>query len=589
MPDGKNAQVAEFLENISDLLEIKGDSPFRVRAYRDAGRAIESLQEDIEDVEKRGALTEIPGVGESIAAKITEYLETGGSAYYDELKKQVKPGLAELLEVPGVGPKKAMLFYDELGVDSVEKLERAARKHDLSRIARIGEKTENNILDAIERMRARSARTPLGIALPTALQSLKLVRDLKEVERADLAGSLRRMRETIGDLDLLAASDRPGKVIDEFVRMPRVRSVLAHGPTKGTIVTEENLQVDLRVVKPEEYGAALQYFTGSKSHNIKLRTLAEAKGLKVNEYGVFRVSDNKRIAGETEEGVYESVRLRWIPPELREDRGEIEAACEGRLPKLVQLSDLRGDLHVHTNWSDGADPPEVMVKAARDLGYKYIVLSDHSVSMGFVHGLTLARIEEQRALIDKLNREYPTVRVLQGIEVNIRADGSLDYDDEVLERFDVVTASVHSGMRMPRDRMTQRIITAVNNPHVDILGHPTGRIIGKRDPYEVDMDAVLKAAAKTDTAMEINSQPDRLDLKDTHAQLAKDYGVMLAIDSDAHSAVQLGIIDYGIATARRGWIEPGNVLNALPLRELLRRLRKEVVTTKARRARRKAA
>lgn len=572
MPTAKNAQAAEFLENIADMLEIKGESVFRVRAYRDAARAVESLAEDIEDIEKRGALMEIPGVGESIAAKITEYVETGGSEYYEELKKQVKPGLAELLEVSGVGPKKAKLFYERLGIDSVAKLEQAAREQRLSTIPGIGEKTEANILDAIERMRGRAGRTPLGIALSTAVPFLELVRGFEEVVQADLAGSLRRMRETIGDLDLLAASAKPARVIDKFVELPMVKSVLGHGPTKGTIVTEDNLQVDLRVVKPEEYGAALQYFTGSKAHNIKLRTLAEAMGFKVNEYGVFRISDERRVAGETEKDMYEILGLRWMPPEIREDRGEIEASSEGRLPHLIRASDLKGDLHVHTDWSDGADSPEDMVRAAEERGYEYTALSDHSVSMGFVHGLTLERIREQRALIGKLNRKYPGIRVLHGIEVNIRADGSLDYEDDILERFDVVTASVHSGMGMSRDRMTKRIVSAVSNPHVDILGHPTGRILGRRDPYEVDLDAVFRAAARTGTAMEVNSQPDRLDLKDTDVRLAKELGVMLAVDSDAHAARQYDVIEYGIATARRGWAEPENVLNALPLKGLLRLL-----------------
>lgn len=581
MPTVRNAAVAEFLENIADMLEIKDESVFRIRAYRDAARRIESLTEDIEDIEKRGALMEIPGVGESIAAKITEYIETGGSDYYEKLKKQVKPGLAELVEVPGVGPKKAKLFYDRLGIDSVEKLEKAAKEHKVSKLPKIGEKTEANILSAIERMRARSERTPLGIALPAALPFLKMVRGFKEVVRADLAGSLARMRETIGDLDILASSNQPDKVVEEFVKLPIVKSVLGHGPTKGTIVTRDDLQVDLRVVKPEEYGAALQYFTGSKAHNIKLRTLAEAMGYKINEYGVFRISDGRRVAGETEEGIYKTLGLQWIPPEIREDRGEIEAAREGHLPDLVARTDLKGDLHVHTDWSDAADSPETMIKAAMKLGYEYIAISDHSVSMGFVHGLTPERIREQRALIDGLNREYPDIHVLHGIEVNIRADSTLDYPDNTLEQFDVVTASVHSGMGMTRDKMTRRIIAAINNPHVDILGHPTGRILGKRDPYEVDLEAVFKSAAKTGTAMEINSQPDRLDLKDTDARLAKYMGVMMAIDSDAHAADQLNLVEYGIATARRGWIEPQNALNALPLTDLLQWLARKTTAAKA--------
>lgn len=573
MPIAKNAYIAEFLENIADLLEIKGESVFRIRAYRDAARAIEGLDEDIEQIAERGELDDIPHVGESIAAKITEYLETGRSTYYEDLKKQVPPGLAEIIAVPGIGPKKAKLFLDTLGVDSLKKLESAAKDHRLSTLPTVGPKTEANILDAIQRMKGRSERTPLAIALPTALPVLELVRGFKEVKNASLAGSLRRMVETIGDLDVLAASDSPEEVVDHFTSLPMAKSILAHGPTKGTIVTAEGLQIDLRVVKPNEYGAALQYFTGSKAHNIKLRGLAEDMGFKVNEYGVFRVSDNVRVAGETEEGVYGILGLDIMPPELREDRGEIEASREHRLPKLITRADIKGDLHVHTNWSDAADSPDDMVRAAREMGYKYVAISDHSVSMGFVHGLTPERIREQRALIDELNAKHPDIHVLHGIEVNIRGDGNLDYDDEILERFDIVTASVHSGLRMPIERMTKRIIHAMSNHHVDVLGHPTGRIIGKRDPYEVDLEEIFEVAARTKTALEINAQPERLDLKDIDARRAKDLGVMLVINSDSHSVGQFGLVDYGIATARRGWVEPRNVLNALPLEKLLRWLK----------------
>lgn len=584
MPTARNTQVAEFLENIADMLELKGDSPFRIRAYREAARSIESLTEDITDVIERGELQEVRGVGESIAAKIEEFVTSGHSSYYDELAEEIRPGLAELLRVPGVGAKKARLFYEKLGIDSVDKLEQAAREHQLSTLPGIGPKTEENILDAIERMRSRSERTPLGLALPTALPFLESIRAFPEVVTADLAGSLRRMRETIGDLDLLAASENPARVIDKFIELPMVKSVLGHGPTKGTIVTRENLQVDLRVVKPSEYGSALQYFTGSKAHNIKLRTIAENRGLKVNEYGIFRLSDNKRIAGETEESMYTTLGMKWIEPELREDRGEIEAAMEDRLPNLLRQSDIKGDLHVHTKWSDGADTPEDMVKAARRMGLRYIALADHSVSMGFIHGLTTDRIREQRELIEELNSKYPDIHVLQGIEVNIRADGSLDYDDEVLAAFDVVTASVHSGFGMPIEKMTERVIRAISNPHVDILGHPTGRIINKREPYQIDLYEVLKIAAETGTAIEINSQPDRLDLKDTDARMARDMGVMLVIDSDAHSTEQYQYLDYGVATARRGWVEPENVLNALPYEDLLRWLSSKTPVRKPRAA-----
>lgn len=568
----RNAEVAEFLENIGDILEIKGETIFKVRAYRDAARTIGSLSEPVEDVAARGELTELPGIGESICGKIIEYLQTGRSEYYDDLRRQISPGLAELLEVPGIGPRKARLFFDALGIDSVDALERAAREHQLSAVRGIGPKTEQNVLNAIERMRGRSGRALLGVALPTAVPVLETIRGFREVVRADLAGSLRRMMETIGDLDLLAASDDPKAVVERFVTLPIAREVLVRGPSKGTIVTPEHLQIDLRVVKPEEYGAALQYFTGSKAHNVRIRTIAEGMGLKVNEYGVFRVSDNERVAGETEDGVYRALGLDWMPPELREDQGEIRAAQEHTLPNLVEVADLRGDLHMHTDWSDGSSTPEEMVRAARSRGYEYVVISDHSVSMAFVHGLTLDRIREQRALIADLGRRYPDIRVLQGIEVNIRADGSLDYDDEVMAQFDVVTASVHGGMQMNRERMTERIIRAMSNPSVDIIGHPTGRLIGRRDPIEVDMQALMRAAARTDTALEVNSQPDRLDLRDADVRLARDHGVMLAIDSDAHSTEQLDLVVYGVATARRGWAGRSDVLNALPVREFLRRV-----------------
>lgn len=573
MPIPKNTDVAKLLEDIADLLEVKGESVFRIRAYRDAARSIESLNEDVGGLAETSNLCDIPGVGESIASKIKEYLQTGRLGYLDDLKTEVNPGLADLLSVPGLGPKKAQLFYEALGIDSVEKLEEAARDHHLSTLPKIGRKTEENILEAIERIRGRPGRTPLGIALPGALPFLLAVMSFKQVQDASLAGSLRRKAETIGDLDLLASSDEPERVVDEFTELPMVKSILGHGPTKGTIVTKDNLQVDLRVVRPHEWGAALQYFTGSKPHNIHLRSIAEGMGLKVNEYGVFRVSDDARIAGETEESMYEVLGMEMMPPELREDRGEIEAAREGRLPHLVRRSDIKGDLHIHTDWSDAADSPEAMVKAALDLGYEYIAISDHSVSMGFIHGLTPDRIKEQRALIDDLNDKYPGIHVFQGIEVNIRGDGALDYDDAILEQFDIVTASVHSGMNMPMDRMTDRIIKAISNPHVDVLGHPTGRLIGRRDPFAVDLEAVFRAALRTGTAVEINSQPDRLDLRDVDARHAKELGVMLVVNSDAHSTQQYGVIEFGVATARRGWVEPGNLLNAMPLSDLTRWLR----------------
>jgi len=569
MPAAGNAEVVELLENIADMLEIKGESVFRVRAYRDAARSVDSLTQPLSVVIEQGDLCEIPGIGESIAAKIKEFVDTGHSQYYEELRESISPGVASLLQVPGIGPKKARLFSEQLGIDSVEALENAARNHLLSKIPRIGAKTEQSILDSIERMHGRSDRIPLGVALPKALSILDSVRNFPQVIEADLAGSIRRMMETIGDIDLIASSPDPSAAVEAFVSLPDAKSVLVKGPTKGTIVTPDHLQIDLRVVLPEEYGSGLQHFTGSKAHNIKIRTIAESKGLKVNEYGTFRISDDARVAGDTEESVYNALGLSWMPPELREDRGEIEAAGKGTLPALIQIADLMGDLHIHTDWSDGANTPEEMVLAGIDRGYEYMVISDHSISMGFIHGLNIERIMEQRKLIDMLNDKYPSIRILHGTEMNIRADGSLDYEDSVLEMFDVVTASIHSGMGMSCEKMTDRIIRAIENPHVDVLGHPTGRTLGKREPYEVDMSAVIKAAARTGTALEINSQPSRLDLRDIDARAAKESGVMLVINSDAHAADQLGIVSYGIATARRGWIESKDVLNALPLSELL--------------------
>ena len=430
MTTARNAEIAALLADIADLLEVEGESTFRVRAYRDAARSVESWPEPVEESLTRGE--HVPGVGESIAAKIGEYVQTGHLAYYDELRGHTTPGLAALLTVPGIGPKKARLFADHFGIDSIDKLESAAREHKLSELGSIGKKTETNILEAIARMRGRSARVSLGVALPGALPFLAAIRAFPEVTRADLAGSLRRMRDTIGDLDLIASSDRPSEVIDGFVALPFVRSILGHGPTKGTIVTADGLQVDLRVIKPEEYGAGLQYFTGSKEHNIKLRSIAISMGLKVNEYGIFRESTGDRIAGDDQEGMYHALGLEWMTPELREDRGEIEAAKAGALPELIREDDLKGDFHVHTDASDGADSLEEMVKSAAARGWEYLAITDHSVSMGFIHGLNLERIKEQRASIESLAPKYPRIRILHGIEVNIRADGSLDYDDETL-------------------------------------------------------------------------------------------------------------------------------------------------------------
>lgn len=568
----KNEDVVELLNDIADMLEMKGESAFRVRAYREAGRRLENLHEDVATLATEGRLTDIRGIGPSIAEKVTEFVTTGRSTYREELAKTLPPGLAEILEIPGVGAKKAQLFHDELGISTVDELEAAAKLHRLRELPKIKEKTEENVLEGIRRLRQRTGRLLLGVALPAAEEVVRQLAEHPSVERVEMGGSIRRRKETIGDIDILVASGKPRDAIEAFTTLPIVKSVIAKGTTKASVLTRQDLQIDLRVIPPDAWGAALQYFTGSKEHNIQLRTIAESRGLKVNEYGVFRLDTSERLASREEEDVYRAIGMEWMPPEIREASGEIEAATSGMLPELINLADIKGDLHTHTSWSDGANSIEEMAEAARTRAYKYMVISDHSVSMGFVHGLSTDRVEEQRRIIDKLNEQYNDFRLLQGIEVNIRGDGKLDYDDKVLSRFDVVTASIHSGLGQSRAQITARMLFAIRNPHVDIIGHPTGRIIDRRDPSEFDEEAVFSAAAETGTALEINSQPDRLDLKDMHARRAMELGAAFAIDSDSHATNQLDLIRYGVATARRGWVEKGRVLNTLPLEKLLERL-----------------
>lgn len=568
----RNKEVAQLLERIANLLEVKGENPFRVRAYREAARHIESMAEDIAKRHEEGRLREIPGVGESLAAKIEEYLRSGRLGYYEELKEQVAPGLSELLDVPGLGPRRAQMIHGQLGIATLAELESAAALHKLRTVPGIREKTEEKILREVRRVQQRTRRMLLGVALPAAEQVVEMLKENPAVQRTDPAGSIRRRQETIGDIDILVAAERPREVMDAFVALPIVKEVLLKGPTKSSILTHGNLQIDLRVIKPDEYGAALQYFTGSKAHNIALRGLAINKGLKLSEYGIFDERTGHRLGGKTEDEIYHILGMPWIPPELREDRGEIEAALRRQLPKLITEKDIRGDLHVHSDWSDGTDPLEVMVAAARARGYEYVAITDHSVSLGVAHGLTVERIRAQRRVIEQLNARYAPFRVLQGIEVNIRGDGTLDYDDEVLRSFDIVTASIHSAFGQPLAQMTERILKAIRHPFVDTFNHPQGRLIGKRHGYAVDLEAVIRTAAEVGTALEINSQPERLDLDDVWARRAKELGATLVINSDAHSTDHLRFMRYGVATARRAWIEPPNVLNTLPLDRLLARL-----------------
>lgn len=567
----RNNEVAQLLTGIAELLAVKGETPFRIRAYTEAAQHVSSMSEDVAALYQAGQLKAIPGVGESIAAKIAEYLDTGHSTYYDQLRQQIPSTTAELLEIPGIGPARAHLLFTQLGITTVQELQQAAEAHKLRGLPGFGEQLEAKIAREAARVAQRTGRMLLGVAVPVADEVIQLLRGFPAVEAIDPAGSLRRMKETIGDIDILVASRQPEAVIETFTHLPIVQEVLARGVTRPSILTRANVQVDLRVIAPNEYGAALQYFTGSKAHNIALRSLVIEKGWKLSEYGLFD-KRGQRIAGQTEQEIYQALGMDWMPPEIRENRGEIEAARKHRLPTLVEERDIRGDLHVHSNWSDGVDPPERMVEAAIARGYQYLAFCDHSPSLGVAHGLSFDRVREQRRVIDRLNARYAPFRVLHGTEVDILPDGKLDYPDSVLAEFDIVTASVHSAFGMTRDRMTARILRALQHPSVTILGHPTGRLLLRRPGYEVDLELVIQAAAEYGVAMEVDGQPERLDLDDIWSRRAKEQGVILACDSDAHAAQQLSYMRYAIATARRGWAEPVNVLNTLSLERLIAHL-----------------
>jgi DNA polymerase (family 10) len=564
----KNGEVAALFNEIGDFLEIKGENPFRVRAYRRAAQAVEGLPEDIAGVAGRGGLLDIPGIGKDLAAKVQEFLDRGAIEYLSELRKEIPSGVIDLMGIHGVGPKTAKLLYEQIGVNSVEKLEELAKAHKLAGLPGIKDKTEENILKGIAVWRSGRERMPLGRALLLAEAILEELRTLEEVDQIATAGSLRRMKETVKDIDVLITSRKPARIMEVFAGLPNVAEVLAHGETKSSVRLRENIQVDLRVVEPECFGAALQYFTGSKQHNIRVRELAQRKGLKVNEYGVVDEKTGKRVAGATEEHAYRAVGLPFIPPELREDGGEIEAALEGRLPTLVALADIRGDLQLHTTWSDGAHALADLATGVQAKGYQYMAVTDHSKSATIAGGMDEARTLQMLAEVRSLNRRLKGFRVLAGCEVDILGDGSLDLPDEILAQLDLVQVSIHSRFKMSREDMTTRIVRAVRHPLVHILGHPTGRLIGERAAYEVDMEAVLQAARAAGIAVEINASPSRLDLNDLHARRAKELGIPITISTDAHALPHLDFMRYGVAVARRAWLTPGDVLNTLPVRDL---------------------
>ncbi len=548
----KNAEVAGILDRMADILEILDENPFRVRSYRKASQVIGDQTEDIAALAASGRLDELPGIGSSFVEKITEYLATGKLAAYEELKAKVPAGVVEMMHVPGLGPKTAGLFWKQAGITTIPELIKAIEEGKLLGLPGIGEKKLENIRKGIATYQSGQGRVLLGVALPIAEEIAARLRKVEGVGGVLPAGSLRRRRETIGDVDILVASERGKEVVEAFTRLPMVKDVLAAGDTKGSVRVEGGLQVDVRVVPPESFGAAAQYFTGSKAHNIRLRDLAIGKKLKLNEYGVFK--GEKCIAGDTEEGVYAALGLPWIAPELREDRGEVEAALEDKLPPLIEERDIRGDLQMHSTHSDGSASIEEMARACAALGYEYMAITDHSQSLKIAHGLTPEQLREQRKEIEAVNKKLKGFRVLAGVEVDILGDGKLDLPDKALAALDFVIASIHYGMGQDAERTTARLVAAMRNPYVHAIAHPTGRVIGQRDPYAVNFDQVLRVAKETGTALEINAYYDRLDLDDVHARAARDAGVKLLINTDAHAPQHLPMMRFGVATARRGWL-----------------------------------
>jgi len=563
-----NMEIAQILYEVADLLEIKGVQ-FKPRAYRRAAQTIETVPEALKEIDRRGELEKIPGIGASIANKIREILETGELAYLEDLREELPQGLRELVGIEGVGPKTALALYSKLKISSVDQLEAAAKQGKLRTMKGFGEKTETNVLQGIAMYRSAQQRFLLGYVLPMALEIEEQLRKCEAVRRISLAGSIRRRKETIGDVDILVTSDEPLKAMDFFVSLPQVNRVIAKGKTKSTVVLTNNLQVDVRVVDEESFGSALQYFTGSKEHNIKLRELAIKRNWKLSEYSLSDKKTNRRIAGEEEESIYESLGLRYIEPELRENRGELKAAAEGRLPDLLKYGEVKGDLHVHTDWSDGAYSIQEMAEETKRMGFEYLGVCDHSKTLRIAGGLTEDDLIKQMKEIRKINEGMDRFTILSGVEVNIQADGSLDIKDEVLADIDIVVASVHSGFKQPREKMTERMIAAIHNDYVNVIGHPTGKIINRRKPYEIDLSEVFEAASAQNVSMEINAFPNRLDLSDTDCIKAKDYGLKMAIGTDAHNKDQLRYIDLGVATARRGWLEPKDVINTLTVEQLM--------------------
>jgi DNA polymerase (family 10) len=556
------------------MLALKGENHFRVRAYEHAAGIIEDLTEDVKDIAQRGALTEIEGIGKDLAEKINDIITGDTTALYEDLKKEIPSGLLELLRVPGLGPKTVKLIYDRTKIDSVEKLEKAAKTRQLAELPGIREKTIENIIHGIGIYQRGQEAVLNPVAHRIAGQFVDSLKNLKEVGQISVAGSLRREKGAVRDIDILIAGNPMQKIIDEFVKLPIVKETRERGPAKSSVIARENnIQVDLRIVEKQSFGAALLYFTGSKEFNIKLRESAIAHGYKLNEYGVFDGKE-KCLAGKTEEEVFALLGMDYIPPELREDRGEIDAAISHNLPRLVELSDIKGDLHVHSTYSDGLSTIEEDAAQAQALGYRYIAVCDHSQSLHIAKGLSRNEIHKKSEEIRALNKKYNNFRILCGTEVDINNDGSLDYPDETLKEFDLVVAAVHSGLRQSKKQLTKRIVSACKNKYAHIIAHPTGKLAGQRDAYDIDLNEVFKAAADYNTALEINSYPQRLDLNDTNAMAAKKRGVKIAIDTDSHQFRQMEAMGLGVNVGRRAWLTKNDVINCMGLEELMKWLEK---------------
>ncbi|MBE2184755.1 MAG: DNA polymerase/3'-5' exonuclease PolX [Anaerolineae bacterium] len=572
-----NSEMAAMFDRIADMLEIKGENVHRILAYRNAANSIGQFPRDLRIVAAEGGLEEISGVGKVIAEKIAEILETGTLQFYENLAAEIPPGVVDILHINGVGPKKARMFWQGAGITDVPSLEAAAREGKLAGLPSMGAKSIARVLEGIESFnrRATDTRTPLGVALPTAERILAMIMQIEGVGKGAIAGSIRRALPTIGDVDLVVTAQDATMVMDIFVQMDEVARVLGHGPTKSSVELQNGLQVDLRVLPEEHWGTALVYFTGSKNHGIKLRTMALAKGLSLNEWAFTPVDGGEEILCATEEAVYSQIGLPYIPPEIREDMGEIEAAQKGKLPKLIQLSDIHADLHMHTVWSDGTATVQEMAEAALERGRKYIVITDHSHGATIANGLSIERLLEQQIEVRRVDAEMGgAIRVFHGTEMEIKADGTLDFPDEILEQLDFVIASLHVGLRQPRVQVTQRLLNALNNPNVDLIGHPRGQLIPERDPADLDMDAVFATAQKTGTALEINANPHRLDLEAQYARRAAEFGIPICIDTDAHRPETMDLMRYGVMTARRGWIEASQVINTWPLEQFMQWLDK---------------